>query len=171
MWLRQRRCRQSRHTESSRLRVRIRTRALAGNRRRRGTTAPRLLLNYLLLFLFFFKLRLVTFKPSRLDRYLSPFHPCSFKSEALLEFSRIHACKTSNKKSPFCPGGAWNAAALKAVSLECSIDQKVHGIKSKQQENNPNKGAKYIKYHSKSTQHNPYCTFRLFISNIKGGSE
>lgn len=39
-------------------------------------------------------------------------------------------------------------SSVEAVRLKCSIDGKVHGIKSKQQENNPNKGAKYIKSHS-----------------------
>lgn len=82
--------------------------------------------------------------------------------------SRIHVCKTSNKKSPFVLQRGLECGSIKAVCLECSIDWRVHGIKSKQQEKNSNKGAKYIKSHSKSTQHDPYCTFRLFISNIKG---
>lgn len=42
-------------------------------------------------------------------------------------------------------------SSVEAVRLECSIDGKVHGIKSKQQENNPNKGEKYIKSQLKYT--------------------
>lgn len=56
--------------------------------------------------------------------------------------ARIHVCKTSNKKSPLVFQRGQECSSVEAVRLECSIDGKARGIKSKQQENNPNKGAK-----------------------------
>lgn len=59
------------------------------------------------------------------------------------------------KRAPSCSRGGQECSSVEAVRLECSIDGKVHGIKSKQQEKNPNKGAKVhqisqLKYTSQS---------------------